>query len=63
MESVKKMREELGGNDARKAAFQFVDPVFAAAADEAWGELGYPDITLTSAWDVFLAVVDTIMSD
>lgn len=60
METVRKMREELGGLEAREAAFQFVDPIFAAEADAAYVDLGCPVIALTTAWDVFLGVVDIL---
>ena len=62
METVWEMRKELGGMEARKAAYQFVDPVFTAEVDAAYVDLGCPAIALTSAWDVFLGVVDILES-
>jgi hypothetical protein len=60
---VHQLREELGGIDGREEAFRFVDAEFAAEADEALAQLGYPDITLSSAWDVFVAVNDILSGD
>jgi hypothetical protein len=60
MKTVHQLREELGGVEARDAAFRFVDPEFQADADEAYVELGCPDITLLSAWDIFIAVADIL---
>jgi len=60
METVHRLREELGGQEGREAAFQFVDPEFAATADDAYIELDCPSITLASAWDVFVAVLDIL---
>ncbi|KAH7929145.1 hypothetical protein BV22DRAFT_1029764 [Leucogyrophana mollusca] len=60
MRLVQQLREALGGREARDLAFRFVDAEFEAMADEALGGLEFPDITLSSAWDVFVAIVDTL---
>jgi hypothetical protein len=52
------LRGDLGGAEGRKWAFQFVDTEFEALA-----ELNYPDITLSSVWDVFVAVNDLLLGD
>ncbi|KAH7904526.1 hypothetical protein BJ138DRAFT_1119331 [Hygrophoropsis aurantiaca] len=57
---VRQLREELGGAEERERLMNFVDAEFKAAADDALGQLGYPIITLSSAWDVFVAVVDIL---
>jgi hypothetical protein len=57
---VKQLREELGGLDGRAGAFQFVDDEFAATANDAFGSLGFPLISLSSAWDIFVAVDDIL---
>lgn len=54
------LRAEIGGQDGRAAAFRFVSAEFQAEADLALGELGFPPITLTSAWDVFVLIVDAL---
>ena len=63
LETVHQMREDLGGAEGRQQAFRFVDAEFEALADEALAELNYPDITLSSAWDVFVAVNDLLSGD
>ena len=62
IETVQAMRKELGRMEACKAAYQFVDPVFTAEVDAAYVDLGCPAIAHTSAWDVFLGVVDILES-
>ncbi|KAM5532498.1 hypothetical protein V8D89_013851 [Ganoderma adspersum] len=44
---VRGLRDEIGGEEARRQAYQF---------------LGSPHITLTTAWAVFLAIVDELRS-
>lgn len=63
MATVHQMREDLGGNDGREEAFRFVDSEFEARADSALGALGYPSITMASAWDIFVAVNDLLSND
>jgi hypothetical protein len=60
MNLVQELREELGGKEARDSAFQFVDVEFQAMADGAFCDLGFPEITLSNAWDIFIAVVDIL---
>ncbi|KIL60347.1 hypothetical protein M378DRAFT_110253 [Amanita muscaria Koide BX008] len=59
-ETIQLLREGLGGMDGRAKAYSFVDPEFLAEADAALGDLNYPDITLSNAWDVFIAVIDIL---
>jgi len=54
---------DLGGAEGHKKAFWFVDAGFETLADEVLAELNYPDITLSSAWDVFIAVHDLLSPD
>ena len=63
MHTVHELRMDLGGAEGRKQAFRFVDVEFEALADEALAQLNYPDITLSSAWDVFIAVHDLLSAD
>ena len=63
MHTVRQLRMDLGGAEGREQAFRFVDAEFEALADEALAELNYPDITLSSAWDVFIAVHDLLSGD
>lgn len=58
METVRQLCEDYGGIEACEESFRFVSAEFEALADEAYGELNYPQITLNSAWDVFIAVCD-----
>jgi hypothetical protein len=58
MHTVHQLRGDLGGAEGCKRAFQFVDTEFEALA-----ELNYPDITLSSVWDVFVAVNDLLLGD
>ncbi|KAF7970556.1 hypothetical protein HWV62_23735 [Athelia sp. TMB] len=60
MESVRRLRDEMGGHEGREEAMQFVSREFSAEADSALGQLGYPTITLSTAWDVFVAVDDIL---
>ncbi|KAG2345670.1 hypothetical protein BDR05DRAFT_946703 [Suillus weaverae] len=60
MDLVQELQEELGGLEARDTAFQFIDVKFQAMADDIFCNLGFPDITLANAWDVFVAVVDIL---
>jgi hypothetical protein len=59
-ETVQRLRDGIGGIEGHEEAFRFVDAEFAAEADDALAELGYPQITLSSAWDIFIAVVDIL---
>ena len=59
---VRGLRDEIGGEEARRQAYQFVTPEFQAEADGAYTDLGSPHITLTTAWAVFLAMVDELRS-
>jgi hypothetical protein len=60
IDTVHQLQEKLGGVKAHDAAFQFVDPEFQAAADEAYVGLSCPNISLSSAWDIFIVVVDIL---
>jgi hypothetical protein len=53
----------MGGAEGREQAFRFVDAEFEALADGALAELNYPDITLSSSWDIFVAVHDLLSID
>lgn len=61
--TVQRMREGLGGEDARCKVYEFVDAEFRATADDAYVELGAPEISLAAAWGVFSLVVDWIRSN
>lgn len=45
------MRERLPVT--REEAFQFVNPEFAAKADEIWNQIGRPVCNLKNAWQIF----------
>lgn len=60
MDLVRELRADLGGREGRKEAFEFMSNEFRANADMALADLGYPEIALSSAWDVFVAVVDIL---
>ncbi|KAJ6448389.1 hypothetical protein C8R45DRAFT_1133036 [Mycena sanguinolenta] len=56
-ESVYRLREAYGGEEARDKAFRFVSREFVAEADAVYVDLGCPAITLRTAWAVFQQVV------
>ncbi|KAJ7456355.1 hypothetical protein B0H11DRAFT_1739290, partial [Mycena galericulata] len=56
-ESVYRLRQAYGGEEARAKAFQFVSREFTAEADAVYVDLGCPKITLPTAWAVFQQVV------
>ena len=45
-DSVYRLREAYGGEAAREAVYRFYSVEFAAAADDAYVELGMPEIRL-----------------
>ena len=59
---VRQLRDEVGGEEARRQAYQFVTPEFQAEADRAYADLGYPHITLATAWTGFSMIVDALRS-
>ena len=59
---VRQLRDEVGGEGARRQAFQFVTPEFQAEVDGAYADLGCPHITLATAWTVFSMIVDVLQS-
>lgn len=61
-EMVHRIREEYGGEKGRDYAFRFITREFEAEADDAYVDLGKPAISLSSAWDVFTAVVNLMTS-
>ena len=61
-ELVHDLRNQIGGQEGRRQAYQFVTPEFRAEADGTYTDLGSPPITLVTAWTVFLAVVDGLRS-
>lgn len=63
MTTVHQLREDLGGIEGRELAFRFVDAEFEAEANEILAELNYPVITLSSAWDIFIAITDAFSAD
>ena len=63
MHMVHELRKDLGGAEGHEQAFRFIDTGFEALTDEALARLNYPDITLSSAWDVFIAVHDLLSAD
>ena len=63
MASVHQLREELGGKEGKEKAFRFVDAEFEALADDALADRDYPEITLASAWDVFVAISDKLSGE
>ena len=57
---IDELRDEVGGEEGRRQAYEFVTPEFQAAADGAYADLGHPRITLTTAWMVFSNVVNVL---
>ena len=60
MNLVQDLRERLGGQAGRDLAFRFVDDEFAAVTDDAWTQLRCPEVTLMSAWDIFVAIANLL---
>lgn len=59
-ETLYRLREAHGGQEARDAAYRFVSQEFQADADGVYVDLGAPKITLESAWDVFEQMVNML---
>ncbi|KAJ7499864.1 hypothetical protein FB451DRAFT_1385530 [Mycena latifolia] len=56
-ETVRRLREAYGGEEAREATFRFISREFQAEADGVYVDLGSPEIILPTAWVVFQQVV------
>ncbi|KAJ7115426.1 hypothetical protein C8R44DRAFT_928484 [Mycena epipterygia] len=56
-ETVQRLRETYGGEEARDTAFRFISREFQAEADGIYVDLGCPEIILPTAWNVFQQVV------
>jgi hypothetical protein len=56
-ETVYRLREAYGGQEARDEAFRFVSREFEADADGVYVDLGCPEINLLTAWGIFQQVV------
>jgi hypothetical protein len=61
-ETVYRLREAYGGEEARDKAFRFVSREFAAEADAAYVDLGCPQIILPTAWAIFQQVVTELQT-
>ncbi|KAJ7452923.1 hypothetical protein FB451DRAFT_1521089 [Mycena latifolia] len=59
-DTLYRLREAYGGEEARDAAFRFVSREFQADADGVYADLGCPEITLPTAWDIFSQVVEEL---
>ncbi|KDR77948.1 hypothetical protein GALMADRAFT_94442 [Galerina marginata CBS 339.88] len=59
-ETVHRMRESYGGQQAREKAYRFYSLEFEAEANGVYADLGLPRITLETAWDIFRAIVDRL---
>lgn len=57
LEKVAELRNRIGGEEGRIQALEFISREEHAAIDQVYLELGAPQITLRSAWDVFTNVV------
>ncbi|KAI1794272.1 hypothetical protein LXA43DRAFT_883738, partial [Ganoderma leucocontextum] len=60
LDMIRELRDQIGGETARREAYQFVTPEFQAMADTAYADLGFPRITLTTAWTIFLTMVNVL---
>ncbi|KAJ7264827.1 hypothetical protein C8J57DRAFT_1512195 [Mycena rebaudengoi] len=56
-ETVYRLREAYGGEEARGKAFRFVSREFQAEADGVYVDLGCPTISLATGWGIFTQVV------
>ncbi|KAJ7126924.1 hypothetical protein C8R44DRAFT_667777 [Mycena epipterygia] len=59
-ETVYRLREAYGGQEARDEAFRFISREFEADADAVFVDLGCPKITLPTAWGIFEQVVEEL---
>lgn len=59
---IRHLHDQIGGEEAHQEAYQFVTPEFQAEADGAYADLGYPRITLKTAWTVFHAIVAVVQA-
>ena len=59
-ELVEELRDQIGGAEGRRQAYEFVTPDFRAEADEAYIDIGSPPITLVTAWNIFVSVVNVL---
>ncbi|KAJ7702628.1 hypothetical protein B0H16DRAFT_1316758, partial [Mycena metata] len=57
---VEELREAYGGIQARDDAYRFVSQVFQSVADEAYWQMGCPEITLDSIWRIFSDVANSL---
>ncbi|THH19638.1 hypothetical protein EUX98_g8732 [Antrodiella citrinella] len=60
MELVKALREELGGEEGRDEALQFVTREFEEEAQTAYTNLQTPAVDLTNVWHIFTLLVAEI---
>ncbi|KIO16271.1 hypothetical protein M407DRAFT_86190 [Tulasnella calospora MUT 4182] len=61
-DTVRRLREGIGGDEGRKRAYLFVDDEFQSLADGAYVSLGCPDVTFSTVWEIFVLVVEKLRS-
>ncbi|KAJ7652422.1 hypothetical protein DFH06DRAFT_1331056 [Mycena polygramma] len=61
-ETVYRLQEAHGGQEARDEAFRFISREFEADADAVYVDMGCPELNLTTAWGVFQQVVAELES-
>ena len=59
---VETLRESIGGNEGRRAAYAFLKPEVKAVLDDIYLRIGSPKITVVTAWTVFDAMVAAVRS-
>ncbi|KAG9040709.1 hypothetical protein FS837_000281 [Tulasnella sp. UAMH 9824] len=62
-DTVRRLREGVGGEDGRKRAYLFVDEEFQSLADGAYVWLGCPYVTFSTVWDIFALIVAELRSN
>lgn len=59
-ETVRRLRDGIGGEEGRKKAYEFVDDEFRALADGTYVALDLPAVTLSNVWEIFVLVVSDL---
>lgn len=59
-ETVRRLRDGIGGEEGRKKANEFVDNEFRALADSTYVALDLPAVTLSNVWEIFVLGVSEL---
>ena len=59
-ELIRELRDQIGGEEGHRQAYEFVTAEFRAQADGAYVAIGSPPIMLGTAWAIFTSVVNVL---